>query len=75
MARPESPPTTTSATRRPPWAWLLVVPVVVPLLVFLFNGKEPRLLGFPRFYWLQLAFIVLGVGTTTLVYQLTKKRR
>jgi hypothetical protein len=56
------------------WQWLLVVPVVVPLLVFLYNGKDPYLLGFPRFYWLQLAFILLGVGTTTLVYQLTRKR-
>jgi hypothetical protein len=57
-----------------PWHWLLVIPVVVPLLVFLYNGKDPYFLGFPRFYWLQLAFILLGVGTTTLVYQLTKKR-
>jgi hypothetical protein len=56
------------------WHWLLVVPIVVPLLVFLYNGKDPYFLGFPRFYWLQLAFILLGVGTTTLVYQLTKKR-
>jgi hypothetical protein len=56
------------------WHWLLIVPVVVPLLVFLYNGKDPYFLGFPRFYWLQLAFILLGVGTTTLVYQLTKKR-
>jgi hypothetical protein len=31
-------------------------------------------LSFSRFYWLQLAFIRLGVGSTTLVYQLTKKR-
>lgn len=63
---------------RPPrrgWQWLLVVPVVVPLLTFLYNGKDPHFLGFPRFYWLQLAFIVLGVATTTLVYQLTKDRR
>jgi hypothetical protein len=52
---------------------LLVVPVVVPLLVFLYNGKDPRLFGFPRFYWLQLAFILLGVATTTLVYQLTRR--
>ncbi len=73
MAQPESPPGA-PATRRPLWAWLLVLPVVVPLLVFLFNDKEPRLWGFPRFYWLQLAFIALGVATTTLVYQLTKKR-
>jgi predicted ferric reductase len=56
------------------WHWLLIVPVVVPLLVFLYNGKNPYLLGFPRFYWLQLAFILLGVCATTLVYQLTKRR-
>ena len=65
--RRESPPTSR-------WHWLLIIPVVVPLLVFLYNGKSPYLLGFPRFYWLQLAFILLGVGTTTLVYQLTKRR-
>jgi hypothetical protein len=56
------------------WQWLLIVPVVVPLLTFLYNGKDPRLLGFPRFYWLQLAFIVLGVATTAFVYQMTKDR-
>lgn len=56
------------------WHWLLIVPVIVPLLTFLYNGKTPYFLGFPRFYWLQLAFIILGVGTTTLVYQLTKDR-
>ncbi len=71
MAPPEPRRT---ADRRGRWQWLLIIPVVVPLLVFLYNSKEPRLLGFPRFYWLQLAFILLGVGTTTLVYQLTKKR-
>jgi hypothetical protein len=56
------------------WNWLLVIPVVVPLITPLFNHSDPKLLGFPLFYWLQLAFIILGVGTTTLVYQLTKKR-
>ena len=74
-----TPPPTEPVTRRDPaatsrWHWLLLVPVVVPLLVVLYNGKDPYLLGFPRFYWLQLAFILLGVGTTTLVYQLTKRR-
>lgn len=54
------------------WQWLLIVPVVVPLLTVLYNGKDPRLLGFPRFYWLQLAFILLGVATTAFVYQMTK---
>lgn len=56
------------------WHWLLLVPIVVPLLTVLYNAKDPYFLGFPRFYWLQLAFIALGVGTTSLVYQLTKDR-
>ena len=62
--------------RRPsPWGWLLLIPVVVPLITTFYNADSPRLLGFPRFYWLQLAYIILGVGTTTVVYQMTKKRR
>jgi uncharacterized protein DUF3311 len=70
MAQPDPP---APRTDRSPWNWLLLIPIVVPLLVVLYNGKTPTLFGFPRFYWLQLAFIILGVGTTTLVYQLTKK--
>ncbi|GIE76183.1 hypothetical protein Aph02nite_21330 [Actinoplanes philippinensis] len=62
-------------TDRSPWNWLLLVPIVVPLLTFLYNRDEPRIGGFPLFYWLQFAFILLGVGTTTLVYQMTKRRR
>ena len=58
---------------RPEWLELAALhPHRRALLVVLFNAKEPTLFGFPRFYWLQLAFIVLGVGTTTLVYQMTK---
>jgi hypothetical protein len=60
---------------RSPWNWLLLLPIAIPLMTFLYNFDEPRLLGFPLFYWLQIAFIVLGVVTTTLVYQMTKRRR
>ncbi|MFD1537117.1 DUF3311 domain-containing protein [Nonomuraea guangzhouensis] len=60
---------------RSPWYWLLLVPIAIPLMPFLFNSAEPSLLGFPLFYWLQIAFIALGVGTTTLVYQMTKRGR
>jgi hypothetical protein len=60
---------------RSPWNWLLLVAIVVPLLTFLYNADSPRLFGFPRFYWLQLVFILVGVATTSLVYQLTKHRR
>ncbi|GAA2274802.1 hypothetical protein GCM10010149_16540 [Nonomuraea roseoviolacea subsp. roseoviolacea] len=59
---------------RSPWYWLLLVPVVIPLMTFLYNADEPRLLGLPLFYWLQIAFIALGVATTTLVYRMTRRR-
>ncbi|MFE3450109.1 DUF3311 domain-containing protein [Nonomuraea sp. NPDC059194] len=57
---------------RSPWYWLLLIPIAIPLMTFLYNAAEPRLLGFPLFYWLQLAFIVLGVATTTIVYRMTR---
>jgi hypothetical protein len=68
-------PAVSRAKDKSPWNWLLFLPIVIPLITPLFNRDEPRLFGFPTFYWLQLAFILLGVGTTTLVYQMTKKRR
>jgi hypothetical protein len=59
-------------TDRSPWNWLLVLPIVLPLLTFLFNADEPRLLGFPLFYWLQMTFVVVGVVSTTIVYRMSK---
>jgi hypothetical protein len=59
---------------RSPWNWLLLVPIVIPLIPALYNSEEPRLFGFPLFYWLQLSFIILGVAGTTIVYQVSKKR-
>ncbi|MFA1544166.1 DUF3311 domain-containing protein [Actinomadura monticuli] len=70
---PADPPPAARSDRSA-WNWLLLIPVVVPLLTFLFNSDDPRLAGFPAFYWIQLAFIPLGVGCTVVVYQLTKKR-
>jgi Protein of unknown function (DUF3311) len=75
MASPEDEPVRTRQADRSPVNWLLIIPIVVPLLVPLYNGSDPKLLGFPRFYWLQLAFIILGVAATTVVYQTTKRRR
>lgn len=62
------------ARERSPWHWLLLLPIAVPLATPLYNRVEPRLFGLPAFYWLQLAFILLGVGTTTLVYRVTVRR-
>lgn len=58
---------------RSPWNWLLLVPIVVPLLVPLYNEVGPTIGGWPRFYWLQLLFVVLGVATTSLVYLMTRR--
>ena len=73
--RAEAAPAVARAKDKSPWNWLLFLPIVVPLLTPLFNYDSPRVAGFPMFYWLQLLFIVLGVTTTTVVYQMTKKRR
>jgi hypothetical protein len=74
MGSPPNEPTAIRERGRSPVNWLLLVPIVVPLLVPLFNANDPKLFGLPRFYWLQLAFIAIGVGTTTVVYQMTKRR-
>lgn len=57
-----------------PWNWLLIIAVLIPLLTPLYNYDKPRLFGLPLFYWLQMLFILLGVGATTIVYQLGKRR-
>jgi uncharacterized membrane protein HdeD (DUF308 family) len=58
---------------RSPWHWLLLVPIVVVLLVPLYNKVDPMLGSWPLFYWLQLAFVALGVATTALVYRMTRR--
>jgi hypothetical protein len=58
---------------RSPWNWLLIVPIVVPLIVPLYNATDPTLFGWPRFYWLQLAFVALGVLCTVIVYRVTRR--
>ncbi|HET9622359.1 MAG TPA: DUF3311 domain-containing protein [Kofleriaceae bacterium] len=68
---PTHPPA--ERTDKSPWNWLLVPPIVIPLLTFLYNDAEPRLWGFPRFYWLQLVFIFVGVACTAIVYRMTRR--
>ena len=58
---------------RSPWNWLLLVPIVVPLLVPLYNRVDPTVGGWPLFYWLQLLFFALGVVTTVVVYRMTRR--
>jgi uncharacterized membrane protein len=58
---------------RSPWNWLLLVGIVLPLLVPLYNRVEPRLFNWPFFYWFQLALVAVGVITTSLVYRATRR--
>jgi hypothetical protein len=60
------------ASERSPWNWLLVVPIVLCMVTPLFNRKTPEFLGFPAFYWLQLAFVLVGVICTGTVYLATR---
>ena len=60
---------------RSPWNWLLIIPIVVPLLVPLYNHTDPKIGDWPLFYWLQLVFVALGVLTTALVYRMTRRSR
>ena len=80
MTTASTPPADTATSEvaphrsdRSPWNWLLLVPIVVPLIVPLYNSVGPTIGGWPRFYWLQLLFVVLGVATTSLVYLMTRR--
>src|ERR1039457_797795 len=61
-------------TDRSPWNWLLLIPIVLPLLTFLYNRETPRPLGFPFFFWFQLFITLLAAGVTAIVYLMTKPR-
>jgi hypothetical protein len=56
------------------WHLLLAIPVVLPLAIPLYNRVDPALLGIPFFYWCQIAFSLVSIVVTTIVYQATKHR-
>ena len=51
-----------------PWNWLLLVPIVLPLIPGLYNRIEPTLFGIPFFYWCQLSFAFLASGVLTFLH-------
>lgn len=44
---------------------LLVLPFIALMWVPFYNASAPRLLGFPLFYWYQMAWVP---GTSLLIY-------
>ncbi|HEU4947361.1 MAG TPA: DUF3311 domain-containing protein [Kribbella sp.] len=49
---------------------LLVISVVVPLMVSTYAKDEPRLWGFPFFYWYQLMWVFISAIVVSLAYRL-----
>jgi hypothetical protein len=50
------------------WYWLLVFPWILALWIPSFNHLEPRLFGFPFFYWYQLLLVFVAAATIGIVY-------
>jgi hypothetical protein len=80
MATPQTPPAASPSAElaprrsdRSPWNWLLLLPILLPLIVPIYNAVDPTWGGWPRFYWLQMLFVLVGVGSTTLVYRMTRR--
>lgn len=67
----DTPGSTGSGLRWSNWNLLLLLPLLM-LITPWFNIDEPRLFGFPFFYWSQLVFVLVGVGSVALVYVKTK---
>ena len=61
-------------TDRNPWNWLLLVPIVLPLLTFIYNRETPTLFGFPFFFWFQMLFAPIAVLASVSVFYLSRRR-
>lgn len=57
------------------WYLLLLIPVVALLWTPLYAKADPKLFGFPFFYWYQFAWVIAGAGITAFVYLITTPRR
>jgi hypothetical protein len=52
------------------WLWLLLlIPYIGLLWVPFYNHVEPKLFGFPFFYWYQLMWVPISALLTWLVYR------
>ena len=61
-------------TDRNPWHWLLLIPIILPLLTVVYNRETPMLFGFPFFFWFQMLFAPLAVLCTVTVFYRSRRR-
>ncbi len=55
------------------WHWLLLPLAVLPLASLWYDRIEPRLFGFPFFYWGQLGLILVVWFGTLAVHLLSRR--
>lgn len=54
------------------WYLLLIIPFIATLWPGIYAFDEPRFIGFPFFYWYQLAMVFVSAILTGIVYFKTK---
>ena len=52
--------------------WLFLIPFFGAFLPWIYNTKDPELIGIPFFYWYQMAWVPLTVILTIIVYLRTR---
>lgn len=76
---PDEPPQVRDAARRrfnsPAWNLLLLLPLAGTLVPPIYNKTDPTLFDVPFFYWYQMAWIVVSVLVTLVVYRRTRGER
>ena len=84
MSHSAAPPDRSAPDEDPRWsltptkivvAVILLLAIIVPLLVSTYDQINPRLFGFPFFYWYQLAWVFLAAGCCTVAFYLLKRER
>jgi ABC-type transport system involved in cytochrome c biogenesis permease component len=56
-------------------AWLLVIPIVAPLLSPLTNSRHPIVWGIPFFYWYQILCALVAITVIASVFVMGRERR
>ena len=54
---------------------LILVPIVALMWVGSYSKADPKLWGFPFFYWYQLLWVFIASGCTYLAYRLVHNAR
>ena len=71
MSEPVSGVGSGGGLRFSPWNLLLLLPFLMLITPWI-NADQPRLFGMPFFYWIQFAFVPVGVLAVAAVYVKTR---